>query len=347
LKSISITTMHIPTASRLLDAHTIQASDPDAYGPMLTRALFATERLRIFFAQAQAATMSQRSPAPLRLCLHIGPTLPDLHALLWETLRDPLRPDVPLTLDENVLFSRYLTSRDWRAVRPRPRGDLRALIIVANPADLAQWKPGGRPLASLDVDGELERAKTGLAGIPVTELASGGSATLECIVTQLREGADFIYLACHGALLDDGPHLWLENSDGMTHVVPGEELVAHLRNMQQLPRLMVLASCQSAGQAGTQRSDDGGALAALGPRLAEIGIPAVLAMQGNVTMTTVEQFMPVFFRELQRDGIGGCPSSLPGSRAASFSRLRRRRIPMALLRRRKARATTCRPCAIC
>jgi hypothetical protein len=40
------------------------------------------------------------------------------------------------------------------------------------------------------------------------------------------------------------------------------------------PRLVVLASCQSGGS-----SHDGGALTALGPRLAEIGVPAVLAMQ--------------------------------------------------------------------
>jgi hypothetical protein len=285
-----------------LEAHTIKASDPDAYGPMLTEALFATERLRIFFAQAQAVATSQPSPEPLRLCLHIGPTLPKLHILLWETLRDPLRPDAPLTLDENVLFSRYLTSRDWRAVRPRPRGDLRALVVVADPANLVQWKPGGRPLASIDVDGELARAKTGLSGIPVTTLASGGSATLEGIIAQLREGVDFLYLACHGALLDEGPHLWLERDDGMAHVVPGEELVAHLRDMRQLPRMVVMASCQSAGHGDTRRSDDAGALAALGPLLAEVGIPAVLAMQGNVTMKTIEQFMPQFFRELQRDG---------------------------------------------
>src|SRR3712207_7381915 len=43
-------------------------------------------------------------------------------------------------------------------------------------------------------------------------------------------------------------------------------------------------------------------LGALGPRLGEAGIPAVLAMHGDVTMETAEAFMPVFFRELQRDG---------------------------------------------
>ena len=37
-------------------------------------------------------------------------------------------------------------------------------------------------------------------------------------------------------------------------------------------------------------------------RLAEAGVPAVIAMQGNVTMRTIADFMPVFFKELQRDG---------------------------------------------
>ena len=69
-----------------------------------------------------------------------------------------------------------------------------------------------------------------------------------------------------------------------------------------MPRLVVLASCQSAGVGDDRRSDDGGVLAALGPRLAEAGVPAVLAMQGDVSMATSRRFMPVFFRELQRDG---------------------------------------------
>jgi hypothetical protein len=65
---------------------------------------------------------------------------------------------------------------------------------------------------------------------------------------------------------------------------------------------VVLASCQSAGSGDLRRSNDQGSLAALGPRLAEIGIPAVLAMQGNISMKTTEQFMPKFFAGLQEDG---------------------------------------------
>ncbi len=58
----------------------------------------------------------------------------------------------------------------------------------------------------------------------------------------------------------------------------------------------MLVSCQSAGEGERD------ALAAVGPRLAEAGVPAVIAMQGNLSMETAAQFMPAFFSELQQDG---------------------------------------------
>jgi len=65
---------------------------------------------------------------------------------------------------------------------------------------------------------------------------------------------------------------------------------------------VVLASCQSAGQGDDRTSEDGGVLAALGPSLADAGVPAVVAMQGNVQLRTVRRFMPRFFQALQEDG---------------------------------------------
>lgn len=44
------------------------------------------------------------------------------------------------------------------------------------------------------------------------------------------------------------------------------------------------------------------AQAALAPRLAAAGVPAVLAMQGRISMDTVAAAMPRFFSELIRDG---------------------------------------------
>ena len=268
--------------------------DPDAYGRALTAGLFADPAVQSAFAQAYSS--AQSLDTPLRLRLLIGPSVPELHSLRWETLHNP-QDGAMLLMSEQILFSRYLSSGDWRPVKLRPKGELRALVVIANPSNLATNR-----LAPIDVAGELERAQANLGDIPVTALASGGSATLNGIGEKLRDGYDILYLVCHGALVKGEPTLWLEDESGVMARVPGAELVTRLKELQERPRLVVLASCQSAGTGDEPRTADEGVLAGLGPRLAEAGIPAVLAMQGNVTMRTVAEFMPVFFRELRRDG---------------------------------------------
>jgi CHAT domain/SIR2-like domain len=270
------------------------ALDAAAYGQVLSESLFADSTIRAGFSQARAS--AQSLDAPLRVRLFIGPSAPELHNLRWETLRDP-EAGRPLLTGEEVLFSRYLSSGDWRPVRLRPKGALRALIVVANPADLGRYN-----LASIDVAGELMRAQAGLGSIASTTLASAGSARLDNLVERLREGYDILYLVCHGAVVRGEPWLWLEDQIGAVARVAGAELAIRLRELQERPRLVVLASCQSAGSGDDARVGDNGALAALGPRLAEAGVPAVLAMQGNVSMRTIERLTPAFFNELQRDG---------------------------------------------
>ena len=267
-------------------------TDPRAYGHRLGQELFAHPDVREVFAKARALE------SLLRVRLVVGPTAPELHGLRWETLTDPEQPEsgVPLLLGERVLFSRYASSPDWRRVAPRAKGELQALVAVANPANLARYAPGGQALAPIDVPAEVARATTGLAGIAATVLGEVDRASLGNIVERLLGGLDILYLVCHGALIGGDPHLWLEDDAGNVAVTAGAELVTRLRELAQPPRLVVLVSCQSAG------TGEGEALGALGPQLGQAGIPAVLAMQGNVSMTTVEAFMPVFFREVQRDG---------------------------------------------
>ena len=270
--------------------------DPKEYGAILSASLFA-DGVGDAFAKARQEAASK--DAPLRVRLLVAPTAERLHSLRWETLRDPDSGGSLLT-SERVLFSRYLTSRDWRPVGVSPKGDLDALVVVANPPGLESWSVGEQQLAPVDVAGELARARAGLAAMPVKELASGGTATLDGLIDGLRSGSEVLYLACHGFLAKGEPQLLLESADGSAERVAGSELLARLADLPRLPRLVVLASCQSAGSGGT--SLDEGALAGLGPRLAELGVPAVLGMQGNVTMQTVEAFMPGFFEELDRDG---------------------------------------------
>lgn len=266
------------------------AFDSSAYGEALTQGLFSDPDVQSAFAQARASSRSL--DVPMRLRLLIGPSAPELHGLRWENLLDPL-DHTSLCTSEDLYFSRYLSSLDWRPVRLRPKGKLSALVVVSNPTNLADYK-----LAPVDVEGEIERARQGLGAIQVATLPGSSSqhATLAGILACLREGYSILYLVCHGALVKDEPWIWLEDEQGQVDRVCGTDLVIRLKELQQRPSLVVLASCQSAAQGA------GDALSALGPRLAEAGIPAVIAMQGNITMQTVAKFMPTFFEQLQRDG---------------------------------------------
>jgi hypothetical protein len=270
-----------------------------AYGTALTDGLFSNAEVRVEFAKARLA--AARAGIALRVRLLIAPSAAELHPLRWETLLDPADRTALLT-DSKVLFSRYLTSTDWRPVRMRLRTELRALAVAANPRDLDEYSaPEGRQLPPVDVEGELRRARSSLAPIQTESLPGRARATLSNLVDELRDDYDVVYLACHGYLVNGEPQLLLEHADGSVHVVHGQLLVRRLKELQRLPRLVVLASCQSASSGGSG-THDGGAVAALGPQLVEIGVPAVLAMQGNITMRTVETFVPAFFRGLQRHG---------------------------------------------
>lgn len=287
--------------------------DPEVYGRILTKSLFEDQGVRDSFARAY--DVAQALESPLRIRLHITPDAEELHNLRWETLRKPqpweriedddgVQTNPLLLTDEHLLFSRYLSSKDYHPVRLRPETHKRALVVIANPTDIASYN-----LASLDVDKEVERARASLSALAeesgnrVEVLAANGKANLNTIMDHLRDGYDILYMVCHGMLMDGEPWLWLENPMGQVARTQGTELVDRLSELQNRPRLIVLASCQSAGPSEDAESGDQGALAGLGPRLAEMGIPAVIAMQGNITLKTVEMFMPRFFTELLKDGL--------------------------------------------
>jgi hypothetical protein len=276
--------------------------DPDEYSAELTRCLFGSESLRMAFAQARTSAQSQN--AALRLRLFIGASAPELHGLRWELLRDPStvsptgdfagqapQSGVPLATDANILFSRYLASLDWRPVRLKPRGELKALVVVSASSDLKNYR-----LAEIDRDAEVERAERGLGEINMASRVAA-RATINELVAELREFApDVLYLVAHGYLVNGQPLLVLEDDEGKVERVQAIDLVTRFRELESLPRLVVLISCQSGGKPGEN------SLAALGPRLAEIGIPAVLAMQDNLSLETAAKFMPEFFKELAREG---------------------------------------------
>lgn len=284
--------------TQLLRGLTLQM---DTYGQSLSTSLFSETHVTTLFQQA--ISTAQTLDIPLRLRLLIGASAPELHSFRWETLTLP-QSDELLVTNETILFSRYLSSTDWRPARLRSKSDLHALVVVANPADLSDYSPDGQVLPPFDVPGELERVRIGMEGMHLTELAAPGTATLSNIGAHLRDGYDILYIVAHGAFIDGEPYLWMENETGEAAVVPGRNLVRQMKEHQRLPRLVVLISCESAGLSTISDVPDAtaGALASLGPRLAEIGVPAVLAMQGRISLESMNQLLPVFFHELQRTG---------------------------------------------
>lgn len=201
-----------------------------------------------------------------------------------------------------MLFSRYLNSYDWRrSVGAASWTGLRALVVVSDPHDLSEWDVG-RPLARVDVEAEVARARAAMDQITVTSLPGDGAPTVSELFEHLGAGVDVLYLVCHGYRSGGSARLLLEHDDGTADSVNASDLVERIRDLPQPPRLVVLASCQSAGSGGQSHSDDGGVLASLGPQLAQAGVPAVLAMQGDVSLTTAQTFLPVFFKALREDG---------------------------------------------
>ncbi len=270
------------------------AHDPAAYGACLASQLLAAEDVRSFFCAALAA--AQALDLPLSLRLAIGSSASELHSLRWETLRLP-DSDAPLLSGETLCFSRCLSSLDWRPVRLRPQAELKALVVVASPNNPAKWQ-----LTPVDTAAELAAARTGLGDMIAAELATQGQVTLANLAARLRAGYDILYLVAHGELVDGEPQILLEQEDGTGVWVAGRELVTRIYELQERPRLAVLVSCQSAGAGRDPTPEDESALAGLGPRLAEAGVPAVIAMQGNLTMKTAAVFLPVFFGELRQHG---------------------------------------------
>ncbi len=280
--------------------------NPSEYGKALGKALFADERIRLGLARARASVQAIEDGA-LRIWLYIDPVAEkELHQIKWETLCDA--DGEPLFHGTKILFSRYLASSNWQTVRGKT--DMKALIVIANPPALRDAyhpeqhdadRPDSRPrLAPIDVPKERERAEAGFrkAGIPFQTLATGieglGPATSDQILDLLDSGFDILYLVCHGALARNGePVLYLE--EGPFYA---SKLVGRLRNSRIQPRLIILASCESAGGEATTAT---GTLSTLGPQLVDAGIPAVIAMQGKVKIATVEVFMPAFLGELAKE----------------------------------------------
>lgn len=262
-------------------------NDPEEYGNLLTSMLCADPQV----AASISATLhrTRGAGAPLRLRLRLEGDDPLLTAVRWELLRAPTG-DRFLFPDAGVWFSRLPTSSDQARVGISSAGRLHAVVAVAAPADLPTFR-----LAPIDGPAELELAQRALGDTQVTSIID---ASLEKLAAALLDELDVLYLVAHGAIKEGQPVLYLVGPNGRTAPTPAQELVSRMQSSSHRPALIVLASCQSAGQS----HGEGTGLAALGPSFARAGVGAVLAMQDNIPIEAVHASMPVLWKELHAHG---------------------------------------------
>ncbi len=267
-----------------------------AYGRQLGAALLAD-------AEVKAAFDGLRNQHNVQFRLVIGPRAEDLHTLAWETLCHP-DTERPLFEDDSLVFARFLSSKNQRSVGRRAKGELSALVCVANPRPNS-----GYNLEEIAVADEIRRAQGALRGIHPETLPADPEAaepvTLDRLLDLLRRPGkpiDILYLVCHGRLHNDEPILYFEDEDGAVKPISGASFAADIGGLAQPPQLVVLASCESAGVAPGIAAAHARALTGVGPLLGRAGVPAVLAMHGRITMPTASAFVQKFFEELDDHG---------------------------------------------
>ena len=154
--------------------------DEPTYGAALSSMLFAPDQIRSFFIAARAGT--EQRGLPLHLRILVDPRAPrSIQSLRWESLRDP-EDHQPRATRAGFLLSRYLTAPDWRKIAPPPRHDLRALVVIANPSDLARHTPGNRILHRVDVAAELDPRAPPWTACPSPSWLRAAQATLDAVL---------------------------------------------------------------------------------------------------------------------------------------------------------------------
>lgn len=298
-------------------------SDLRTYSQELTLVFFdgSNGLIRNEFRNARIAAAPSRK---LRLRLLIDEGSEALNTVLWETLRDPeSEAGAPLCADPTIFFSRALKRGQSRQYTLRRKYQARVLVVISNPAP----RSGVMIAHRIDTDLEKKRAETGFAHLVVKTLITTpgqpGETSLDRVIRELDDAYDVLYLVCHGSFDPKFPdtRLNLEDAAGQLDQVSGSQFVSRIGALASPPRLFILCSCQTSdtGAVRVGKSATELALMSLGPRLVRAGIPAVLAMQGNLLMDTAAIFFKEMLENLMEYGTIDAAVSYARSQVASRS----------------------------
>ncbi|MDJ1137446.1 CHAT domain-containing protein [Streptomyces iconiensis] len=248
--------------------------------------LLLTPPLADCVARALDRAREQRPARGLRLRFSLPPALRDLPV---ETLTAPATaPQQSLALNHSLSLVRTLDGDPPGARLPEPGsepGHIRLLVAAASPEDpdLPALRPGP----------ELEALTRELPEVAVqtTVLEHATRRSLEDTLAAHGDQPTVLLLIAHGTYDEERGEglVHLEAEDGTSDRVPGHLLSGMLTRAPQL-RLVVLNLCSGADSA-TSEPFSGLAQALIGR-----GVPAVVAMRGQVSDVASAAFSPVLLQ---------------------------------------------------
>jgi tetratricopeptide (TPR) repeat protein len=226
---------------------------------------------------------AQAADAILRVRLHLS-SCSDLADLPWELLYDK-RDDWFLALSDRTPIVRYIQlpaeSRALKVDLP-----LRVLVIRSEPVDK---KP-------LDLDSEWTAISASLSGltarglIKFTELQRPTLSELRRVL--MRDRFHVLHYMGHGGFGEqDGGVLLFTDEAGRSAPVTAENLGVMLRDHASL-RLALLNACEGG------RSDPADPFAGIADTLVRRGVPAVIAMQFEISDDAAIAFAPAIYEAL-------------------------------------------------
>jgi MoxR-like ATPase len=290
-----------------LDSQPLQealaALDWQAYGRLLTAAVFHQlphpgARDETAPRRGLEAALRQEDPPP-RFALTLASPALDRHR--WELM----------AVDSWLLAVRYpfyhFQRRDHRAPRPPVSADrLRVLCCVCSPQELRSTTNALlRDLQPLDVEQEVAAVVAGLkrlgANVEYETLADAPGytpASYAALAEALRRQPHILHIVSHGQPVGGAYHLVMTSDRSERPFVGMAQLQDALQPALDSVRLVVLASCGSAGAGdGTKERDT-----LPTTTLLELGVPAVVAMRGQFPINASRVFTTAFYEELARGG---------------------------------------------
>ncbi|MGB0385481.1 MAG: CHAT domain-containing protein [Ardenticatenaceae bacterium] len=251
------------------------------FGGQLFEAVFGGEVLMAFRRSLDEA---ERQQAGLRILLRLG-EVPELARLPWEYLRDESRQRF-IGLSKKSSVTRYLALPEGEKALV-VQSAVRILVVLSNPLDEPpldvhlEWQNLQKALGKVVEEGR----------VVLDRLENGTFAALQ---SQLgKKTYHIVHFVGHGAF-DDAEQtglLLFEDAQGFSDRVPANH-VANLLHDQPSLRLVLLNACKGA------RSSRSNPFVGMAASLIQQGMPAVIAMQFDITDQAAITFAHKFYQAI-------------------------------------------------